>query len=81
MDTIVCHDLHLRHTDIQGRTRVERYRVWDAVRKVDACEQEASKANADFVAAAASRGDVVRGYAGVVMISEATYKRERAARR
>jgi hypothetical protein len=70
-DTIVCHDLHLRHTDTEGRSRVQLHRVWDSDRFIAARESEAAGLNA------AVKGDEKR-LAKVERITVEQYQKERA---
>lgn len=69
--TIVCHDLHLRHTDTDGRSHVVCHRVWDSARFISARQSEALKANAEV------KDDKPR-LANVEQITIEQYKKERA---
>jgi len=43
--TMVCRDLHLRHTGVDGSSFVQCHRVWDADMFLNACSDGAARAN------------------------------------
>lgn len=45
MDTIICRDIYIRHTDTDGHSAVQCHRVWDAERFVAAQYQNAAALN------------------------------------
>ena len=47
MATLTGRDIHLRHTDTQGKSFVQEHRVWDADRFIAAQQEAAQKLNAD----------------------------------
>lgn len=43
-DTLVCHDVYLRHTDEHGRSHIREHRVWDSARFIQAQAKAAAEA-------------------------------------
>jgi len=46
MATMTTHDVHMRYTDANGKTRVQEHRVWDSSLFVAARAAEAKQLNA-----------------------------------
>lgn len=69
---MVGYDLHLRHTDKEGRSHVQQHRVWDGARFMTAQQAAAANVNADQPADAPRK-------ARVEQITEDQYRKEKAA--
>lgn len=69
-DSIVCRDIHLRHTAPDGTSHVQQHRVWDAERFLAARRDEAKQLNA------AQEGDAPR-LAKVELITPEQYRKDR----
>jgi hypothetical protein len=74
MDTIICRDLYMRHTNTAGQSWVIEHRVWDAERFVAAQRSAAEKLNADV------KGDRPR-LAKAEQITRDNYLNERTSTR
>ena len=61
---LVCYDMHLRHTDKDGKAWVQCHRVWDGERFVKAQLEAAAR---------------VGGHSAVHIITEEQYRKERQA--
>ncbi len=72
-ETITSRDLHLRHTDTNGRTTVICHRVWDADLFLAARQREASELNAKAV----QKDPKALQLAKVEMITAAEYQKAR----
>lgn len=70
MDTIICRDIFIRHTDTDGGTAVRCHRVWDAERFLAAQKAEAADNNGRV------EGDGKR-LAKAEQITEDHYRQER----
>ncbi len=72
MDTIICRDIYVRRTEINGTTTsVSCHRVWDAKRFIEMLQGEANDVNR----CAAVRGTVL--HAKYEQITEDQYRKER----
>lgn len=70
MDTHICRDIWIRHTDTDGRSAVVCHRVWDAERFVAAQQRSAEQLNL-------KAEDGASHLAKVEQITEEQYKAER----
>ncbi len=69
-ETMICRDLHLRHTSTDGKSFAQQHRVWDADRFLAARQAEAANANAK------AKDDAPR-LAKVELITAEQYRAER----
>jgi flagellar hook-associated protein FlgK len=70
MDTIICRDIYVRRTEINGGTAVRCRRVWDAKRFIDAQQREAAASNQ-------GADDGAKRLAKAEQITEDQYRKER----
>lgn len=69
----VGRDVFLRHTDTEGKKRVELHRCWDAERFIASVQAAAEKVNADHRAATPPKPALAK----VEQITEDQYRKER----